>query len=171
MHDVKVGLDVLGVCSTFDDAEIFVKRHDYDHDGTLNLAEFTHAIAPSTKEYRHLFTSRVPIDIESVRVYLDHAFVPETRLAMRDLFSAFVHVEHVLHNLRLELIHFPHTDAFNTLDGNKDGFVTKKNIKDMLKKHFLLQISDQEAANIIRRIDQHNSSKINFTDWTNDLSC
>ena len=65
--------------------------------------------------------------------------------------------------------YFPHWGAFELLDKNRDGYVTKVNFKNFVKKQCKRSITDTEAKAIVRRMDKAGKGKINYEDWALDM--
>ena len=135
VYDVQATFDLLGVPNSLTDCEFFIRRHDADKDRVLSVDEFEHAILPVSEEHAYNLRSRNPADLVRVRAHLDRAFSYETCRSMNALFRCYIDVEHALQDLRVRLTHyFPHWGAFELLDKNKDGYVTKVNFKNFVKK-------------------------------------
>lgn len=58
VHDIREGLNAIGVYPTAEEVELFVTRYDRSHDRRLTFSEFSEAFLPMDKYYANMLNRR-----------------------------------------------------------------------------------------------------------------
>ncbi len=130
-------LNQLGQYSHKDDVYLFVRRYDKDSDGRLLYSDFCDAFTP--KAYHHAQT------LNSRKAYFLHHSYPKTEYFSRETrdlllktFKVHFSVEESAEFVRKRLFRRPNFnvhDAFQAVDTDKNGYITRDEFKNMLKEY------------------------------------
>ncbi len=165
--ELRQGLRDVGVFANDEELKLFFKRYDQNGDGKLKFSEFCNAFTPldafsaSQLNRRHSTGKNAPYFPK------DECFSFSTRLAFKDMWRTHFRIEAREENNRQrqqQRPFFSGFDAFDTCDINKDGCVTKNEIKEMMDRKGIY-ISDREASTLVDKFDKNKDGRITYSEF------
>lgn len=156
---------------TQDDCNLFFERYDKDRDGRLDYREFTQALTPEDQYYAQML-SRRPSSHKRINVYRkDDVFAYSTGQAFKDLMRTMLSSEGAAEATRQTLQRNPYFDAgtaFNLVDFNADGVVSKDEIRYLMESrgHY---ISDNDARLVTKQLDRNRDGVITYNEFTDSV--
>lgn len=153
--DMRHGLQDIGVNVTQEDVNLFFERYDKDRDGRLDYREFAEALTPTDRYYQDML-SRRPSNHRRINVYRkDDVFSFPASNAFKSLLRTMISTEGASEATRQQLSRNPFFDAseaFNTVDVNKNGMVSEDEIRYMMESRGRY-ISNADARQVAKKMD------------------
>lgn len=121
IHDIREGLNAIGVYPTSEEVELFVTRYDRTHDRRLTFSEFSEAFLPVDSYYSNMLSKRNGNVMTRTLFRRDDVFLGDTQVEFRSMWRTHFKVECATETLRQKLKSRPMFDvhqAFNSLDVN-----------------------------------------------------
>lgn len=153
-----------------DDVYLFVRRYDKDSDGRLHYSDFCDAFTP--KSYHHAST------LNSRKAYYLHHSYPKNEFFTRDTrdlflktFKVHFNVEQSAELLRKRLGRRPNFnvhDAFQACDADKNGYITRDELKNILKEYGFYG-TDEEISWLIDRYDKNHDGRISYSEFIDEI--
>jgi Ca2+-binding EF-hand superfamily protein len=75
ISDLKSGLSEIGIFTSIEDLELYVKRYDKNFDGRLTFAEFCDSFTPNDSYHSHMINKRVSNNIRGRFYQRDDCFL------------------------------------------------------------------------------------------------
>ena len=135
IHDIREGLNAIGVYPTSEEVELFVTRYDRNHDRRLSFSEFSESFLPFDNHYSTQLNRR-NANPQRVSYRRDDCFMADTQVEFRSMWRTHFKVETASETLRQRLAARPRFtlfEAFNSLDINQDGRVTHEELKRLIE--------------------------------------
>jgi Ca2+-binding EF-hand superfamily protein len=133
--DLREGLAAVGVFPSADEVALFFQRYDANRNHRLNFSEFSAAFLSDDNYYSHMLNRR-PSNHRQHLVRRDDCFFPDTQAEQRNMWRVHFKVEMAAEAVRQRLAAHPYfhpVEAFNSLDLNSDGRITKEEIKRIIE--------------------------------------
>jgi len=141
-----------------DEIELLFQRYDKDRDGRLRFSEFSELFIPLDANYANVIANRE--SFHRLASYQganpDRVFVPLTLMDFIELWRTHFRVELLAEDLRQSLQAnplFSLENAFEICDLNKDGEVTKAELKQLIESRGFF-LSDKEATSLMDKFDK-----------------
>lgn len=168
--DLKYGLQDIGIFAPEEDLRLFFKRYDKNGDGLIRFSEFCDSIAPLDAGSAAILNRRSSNGLPPPRYPRDECFCYSTRAAFKDLWNQHFRTEYTEEKCRQELRNkplFSNFDAFDACDINKDGVVTKHEIKALMSSKGFY-ISDLDASAIVEKFDKNKDGRVSYSEFVDE---
>jgi len=100
IHDIREGLNAIGVYPTAEEVELFVTRYDRSHDRRLSFSEFCEAFLPMDQHYSNLVNRRNANRVRRPLYRRDDCFLADTQVEFRSMWRSHFKVECASETLR-----------------------------------------------------------------------
>ncbi len=170
--DLKYGLQDIGIFAPEEDLRLYYKRYDKNGDGLLRFSEFCDSVSPQDASTAALLNRRQSNGLSPSRYPRDECFTYSTRCAFKDLWNQHFRTEYTEEKCRQELRNkplFSAFDAFDACDVNRDGVVTKYEIKDLMSSKGFY-VSDADASAIIDKYDKNKDGRISYSEFVDEVT-
>ena len=165
--DLKQGLNSIGIFALNTELDLFITRYDQNKDGKLRFSEFVNAVMPVDTYYATILNRRNS-NFSRVR---EDCFSYSTRLQFKELMKTHFSVERLAETLRKSLNHDPSFDvyeAFKAIDVNKDGIITKNEIKKVFEGRGFF-VTEMEVAALMERMDKDKDGRISYYEFVEEI--
>ena len=163
--DLREGLAAIGVFPTSEELDLFITRYDTSGDRRLNMREFSDSLLTLDAYYagmaeRRGSNHRYPL------YRRDDCFLPDTQLQFRSVWRQHFRGEVAAESVRQRLQRMPYFnvyEAFNSLDMNDDGRITREEFKRLIQSRGFY-VSDKEATEIVEKMDRNKDGRVSFAE-------
>jgi len=100
IHDIREGLNAIGVYPTAEEVELFVTRYDRTDDRRLTFPEFSEAFLPMDSYHAHLLNRRNANIVKRTMLRRDDCFLADTQVEFRSMWRTHFKVECASETLR-----------------------------------------------------------------------
>jgi Ca2+-binding EF-hand superfamily protein len=148
---------------------LIMKKYNKDDDGLLKYSEFCEILKPKDAGYASILTGRKPSYVE--REELSDLFSRYTIELVRKVLNKIIENEYHSEQLRQKLARRPQFDAFDafeTLDKNKNGSITKYEFKEFLAEHGFYATT-KELQTLMSRYDRNEDGKVSYTEFVKEI--
>jgi Ca2+-binding EF-hand superfamily protein len=149
---------------------LFVRRFDRDNDGRLLYSDFTDAFTPHSLNHALTLSSRKAHYLHTPLDKLDY-FTAETRALYLKTFKLYFQVEESIELLRKRLAKRPQFsvhEAFAAVDQDRNGFITRPEIKAILNEYGFY-CTDTELTMLIDRYDRNHDGKVSYAEFVEEI--
>ena len=172
MTELREGLAAIGVFPTSEELDLFVTRYDKSGDRRLNMREFSDAFLTldayyATMAERRGSNHRYPL------YRRDDCFLPDTQLQFRAVWRQHFRSEVSAEAVRQRLQRMPYFnvyDAFNSLDMNDSGSITRDEFKRLIQSRGFY-VSEMEATEIVDKMDRNKNGRVSFAEVSVIMHC
>lgn len=171
IHDLRQGLNAIGVYPTSEEIELFVTRYDRNYDRRLTFSEFSEAFLPVDSYYAHMLNGRSANIHQKPMFRRDDVFLSDTQVEFRSMWRTHFKLEIANENLRQSLASRPYFnvyEAFNSLDINEDGRVTVDELKRMIQSRGYF-VNDKEVYQVLDKMDRNKDGTISYHEFREEL--
>lgn len=169
--DLKDGLASIGLFPTSEELELWVKRYDTSGDRRITFSEFSNAFVSQN----HTFASEVsrrPSNYKNPIYRRDDCFWVTTQIAFRSIWKTHMRSELEAESIRQRMQRMPYFDmfsAFNSLDLNGDGVITRDEFKRIIQSRGFL-VSEKEATQIVEKMDKNKDGRVSFAEFSDEIN-
>lgn len=149
---------------------LFVRRFDKHNDGRILYSDFCDAITPLSLPHSTLLNSRRAFFIHNNFHRLDF-FETDTRALFFRLLKLYFVNEESAELLRKRLNKRPYFnvhEAFSACDSDKNGVITKDELKNLLIEYQFYP-TDHELSLLIARYDRNHDGRVSFAEFSEEL--
>lgn len=165
-----MALNDMGIYPTKEEMYILFKKLDKDNDGLLRYTEFTQNILPEDVSYAKIMNSRSPLyNTAESGIY---AFEFDTRYTFKKLINKIIQGEMEAETVRQKLSKRPMfsiNDAFNALDTEDNGFITRAQFKQILNEHGMF-VAQQDLEQLVNRFDKDQDGKVSYKEFVQEMT-
>lgn len=169
-EDLEQGFKGLGIYVVNQrDLDLFFKRYDTNSDYRLRYLEFVDALTPKDKIYGDHLTNKRP-NYEAKNP--NEAITLKTKLEFGDTIKVMLKAEGFAEELRQNLSKRPNfsiSAAFQTIDTNNNGFLTKEEIKNFLENHEFFA-TQKEVDLIFDKMDRDRDGKVAYGEFFMEIA-
>lgn len=165
VHDLREGLAAIGVFPSGDELDLFITRYDTTGDRRLNLREFSDAMLALDRYYADMVNRR-PSNHRYPLYRRDDCFLPDTQCSFRALWRCHFQSEVQAETIRQRLSRNPYFnvyEAFNSLDLNDDGRITRDEFRRMIQSRGFY-VSEKEVDEIVEKMDKNKDGRVSFAE-------
>jgi Ca2+-binding EF-hand superfamily protein len=166
--DIKQGLDKLGIYGPRHEIDLWFKRHDSNGDGKLRFSEFSDAFTPTDKIYADLLNNRR----SSGARYPEDAFSFSTRLEFANCLRKMLRNEGFAEDLRQSIQRRPLfrvSEAFEAIDVDNNGFLTKQEFGKLLEEH-RFYATNKELDLLMSKYDKDRDGRVSYSEFFSETS-
>ena len=171
VHDIREGLNAIGVHPTAEEVELFVTRYDRTHDRRLTFPEFSEAFLP-LDQYFCTMLNRRPANRPGKAVYKrDDCFLADTQVEFRSMWRTHFSAECASETLRQRLQSRPFfnlADAFNSLDINEDGRVTFDELKRLIESRGFF-VDARDLTQVLDKMDTDGQGSVSYAQFREEM--
>ena len=167
-YDLEDGLAKLGIYGPRQEINLFMKRYDTNQDGRLRFSEFADALTPKDRVYANMLNERR--SNYNVRNPED-AFSYLTKLDFTDLLKKMLRIEGQSEDIRKSVNRRPLfriSDAFEALDENKNGYLSKQEFGSLLEEH-RLYASQKDLDLLFSKYDRDRDGRVSYSEFFNEI--
>jgi Ca2+-binding EF-hand superfamily protein len=171
IHDIRQGLNAVGVYPSSEEVELFVTRYDRNYDRRLTFSEFSEAFLPVDSHYAQILNRRSANINRKPLFRRDDVFLADSQVEFRSMWRTHFRVEIENENLRQRLSLRPYFNAyqaFNCLDINDDGKVTVDELKRIIQSRGFF-VNDKEVYQILDKMDKNKDGTISYLEFKEEL--
>jgi Ca2+-binding EF-hand superfamily protein len=171
VHDIREGLNSIGVYPSGEEVELVVARYDRNHDKRLNFSQFSEAFLPVDSHYASMLNRRSANILSKPLFRRDDCFLADTQVEFRSMWRSHFKVELENETLRQRLQSRPGFnvyDAFNSLDLNQDGRVSMDEIKRMIESRGYF-VNDREIFQLVDKMDSNKDGTVSYHEFRDEL--
>jgi Ca2+-binding EF-hand superfamily protein len=136
IHDIREGLNQIGVYPTAEEVELFMTRYDRTKDRRLTFSEFSDAFLPLDPQQASILNRRRANPVNRAMYRRDDCFLADTQIEFRSMWRVHLKIECANETLRQRLQSRPLfnvAEAFNSLDINADGRISIDEVKRLIE--------------------------------------
>jgi Ca2+-binding EF-hand superfamily protein len=168
--DLNDALNDLGLYALKEDVSLFVKRYDRNNDGRLRYSEFCDAFTPQSVIHSSTVKSRSAYYM--TRGYpRNEYFARDTREQLLKTFKVHFSVESSAEYLRKRLLRRPGfniSDAFQAVDVDNNGYLTRDEFKKLLRDH-RFYATEEEVTWLVDRYDRNQDGRISYSEFMDEI--
>ena len=164
-YELKDGLSAIGLFPTADEVELFVKRYDTNGDRRISRHEFETAFL-TLDYYNSGDVRRRGSNYKSPIYRRDDCFSARTADEFRACWRTHFRSENQSEAVRQQLRSNPHFnvyDAFNSLDLNADGRISKDEFRRIITSRGFY-VSEKEVEEIVNKMDTNKDGRVSFAE-------
>jgi Ca2+-binding EF-hand superfamily protein len=168
--ELKEGLNDFELFPTSNELYLIMKKYNKSEDGLLKYSEFSDLLKPKDAGYAALLTDRRPTYVE--REDLAEIFSKYTVELYRKLFRQVIETEYHSEKIRQRLSRrplFDAYDAFEALDKNRSGFITRPEFRELLSDHGFYA-TQKEVNSLLNRYDKNEDGKVSYTEFVREIT-
>ena len=171
IHDIREGLNQIGVYPTGEEVELFMTRYDRTNDRRLTFAEFSEAFL-SLDPYYSKMVSRRPANPTRGTLYRrDECFLADTQIEFRSIWRTHFKVECASETLRQKLSNRPMFnlyEAFNSLDINEDGRISIDEIRRLIESRGYF-ITEKDVTPVLEKFDRDRDGTVSYHEFRQEM--
>lgn len=163
--DIRDGLSAIGVYPTNDELELFMTRYDTNGDRRLSFNEFSEAFLALDSYYAHMANRRCS-NHRTPLYRRDDCFYADTQIEFRNMWRTHLKAENAAESVRQRLSRQPlfnAYEAFNSMDLNDDGAITRDEFKRMIQSRGFY-VSEKEADQIVEKFDKTKTGRVSYSE-------
>jgi Ca2+-binding EF-hand superfamily protein len=168
--DLKDGLNDFDVFPSSNDLYLVMKKYNKDQDGLLKYSEFCDLLKSKDFGYASLLTGRKPTYVD--RAELSDIFTGYTVELFRKVLNKAIENEFHSEKLRQRLARrplFDNFEAFEALDCDKNGFISKIEFRELLANHGFYA-TQKELESLMDRYDANEDGKVSYTEFIREIT-
>jgi Ca2+-binding EF-hand superfamily protein len=168
--DVKEGMNDFHVFPSTNELYLIMKKYNKDADGLLKYNEFCEILKSKEAGYALLLTERKPSYVD--REDLSDVFKSYTVELIKRVFNKAIENEFHSEKIRQRLNRrplFDHFEAFEALDKNKNGFISKDEFRELLADHGFYA-TQKELKGLMERYDANEDGKVSYTEFVREIT-
>jgi Ca2+-binding EF-hand superfamily protein len=168
--EFKQGMNDIDIFPSTNEMYLIMKKHNKDDDGLLKYAEFCELLKPKDLSYARILTDRRPTYVE--REDLGDIFSSYTVELLRKVLNRIIENEFHSEKIRQRLNRRPLFDkyeAFEALDKNANGSISKFEFKELLAEHGFYA-TQKELETLMNRYDQNEDGKVSYTEFIREIT-
>jgi Ca2+-binding EF-hand superfamily protein len=171
IHEIKDGLNKIGVYPTGEELELFMTRYDRGGDRRLTFAEFGDAFLPMDSHCSTILNRRKANPLVKAMYRIDDCFLADTQVEFRSMWRTHFKIEGSSETLRQRLNSRPLFnvyEAFNSLDINSNGRVTVDEINRMIESRGYF-VDRKDIASVIKKCDRNGDGSVNYNEFREEI--
>ena len=168
--DLRDGLAAIGLYPTHDEIELWVARYDANGDRRITSREFETAFVTQDSYYASMVIRR-PSNYRSPIYKRDDCFSALTANEFRNVWRTHFRSEAQAESIRQRLRAMPYFnvhEAFNSLDLNGDGRITREEFKRIIMSRGFY-VSEKEASEIVEKMDKNKDGRVSFAEFAEEM--
>ena len=169
VFELKEGMALYGVYPSHEEAQLLLNRYDLNRDGRLSFSEFSSIFLPKDASRASLLRSRPPM---GSRLPRSQMFSLATRDHFVHLLRLHVSVENAAERTRQRQARrplFSIAEAFDAVDKNHNGFITKNEFAELLEDHRFFA-SNKELDLLIDRYDKNKDGLVSYSEFVREVA-
>ena len=167
--ELKEGLALHGVYASHEEAQLLLNRYDNNRDGRLSFTEFADAFAPKDLSYAAMLRARYP---HGERLPRSQVFSLGTKDDLAHVLRLHLRVENAAERTRQRQAKrplFSIAEAFDAVDKNHNGFITKNEFAELLDEHRFFA-SNKELDLLIDRYDKNKDGRVSYSEFVREVA-
>jgi len=169
-HDLRAGLNAIGVHPTSDQLELWIGRYDDNSDRRLSFKEFAAAFTPLDSYHAHMLQRRASNHrVPSGR--RDNCFFADTAAQQRAVWNVHFRTEDSAETTRQHMGRSPYFnafEAFNSLDLTGTGEIAPPDVRRMLESRGFF-CTDKEIKDVVNKFDRDGNGRISLNEFSREM--
>lgn len=169
--ELRDGFNAMGVYPTQDEMELFVTRYDKNGDRRLTFNELSEAFLTLDAYYSSMVNRRHSNDHRRPFYKREDCFYPATVADFRNLCRVHFRTENASESVRQRLQRNPCFnvyEAFNSLDLNDSGSVSKEEFRRMIESRGFY-VTAKEVDQLVDKIDTNKNGRVSFAEFSKEM--
>jgi len=171
IHEIREGLNQIGVYPTAEEVELFMTRYDRTKDRRLTFAEFGESLLPNEPLHAKDLSRRPANNARNSMYRRDDCFLSDTQIEFRSLWRTHFKIELASETLRQRLASRPMFniyEAFNSLDLNDDGRISLDEVRRLIESRGYF-VPDQEINHLIGKMDLDKDGLVSYHEFKEEM--
>ena len=170
VSDIEETFNCLSLRPNPEEIYLLVRHYSHLQDSRLRFADFSEILTPKHEDYSRILRNRNSLNVpngERMRV-----FSRDTLSIFCNTLRLILNAESLSERLRQRLSKMPEFSlfqAFNSVDKDRNGYITINEFQDILNSHGILA-SSKDLQGLMQKYDKNRDGRVSYSEFVEEVT-
>ena len=170
LMDIEQCLSRIGIRPSHDEIYMLIRHYSRLQDSRIRFSDLSEMLTPKQDEYARIMRNKQALNIPGLDRF--RVFARDTLNVLANAFKALLEAEIYAEKQRQKIRRLPGFNlyqVFNSIDKDKNGFVTINEFQNMMGS-FGSAVSSKDLIVIMQKFDKNYDGKVSYSEFIDELT-